>query len=60
MQYDEFKSYAEIVLGNPPFIGDIPTVGKYKFPQLARVNYLPEEPVYPFNYLKSTVEKGCY
>ena len=46
MQYDEFKSYAEIVLGNPPFIGDIPTVGKYKFPQLARVNYLPEEPVY--------------
>lgn len=60
MQYDEFKSYAEIVLGKPPFIGDIPTVGKYKFPQLARVNYLPEEPVYPFNYLKSTVEKGCY
>ena len=60
MQYDEFKSYAEIVLCNQPFAGDIPTVGKYKFPKLTQVNYLPEEPVYPFNYLKSTVEKGCY
>ena len=60
MQYDEFKSYAEMVLCNPPFAGDIPMVGKYHFPQLAKVNYLLEEPVYPFNYLKSTVKKGCY
>lgn len=36
------------------------TVGKYNFPRLAQVNYIPEEPVYPFNYLKSTVTKGFY
>ncbi|MBE8952831.1 MAG: hypothetical protein SR1Q7_06775 [Quinella sp. 1Q7] len=39
----------------PPISGDIPTTGKYNFPQLAQVNYLPEEPVYPLNYLKSTL-----
>lgn len=44
----------------PPISGDIPTTGKYNFPQLAQVNYLPEEPVYPLNYLKSTLTKGRY
>ncbi len=33
---------------------------QYNFPQLAQVKYLPEEPVYPLNYLKSTVKKGRY
>lgn len=60
MERDEFKTYLEINLCVPPVSGDIPTAGKYNFPQLARVNYLPEEPVYPFNYLKSTVTKGRY
>lgn len=60
MELDEFKTYLEINLCVPPVSGDIPTAGKYNFPQLARVNYLPEEPVYPFNYLKSTVTKGRY
>lgn len=60
MEYAEFKSYIEIRLCVPPVSGDIPTTGKYDFPQLAQVNYLPEEPVLPFNYLKSTVTKGRY
>ena len=60
MERDEFKTNLEINLCVPPVSGDIPTAGKYNFPQLARVNYLPEEPVYPFNYLKSTVTKGRY
>jgi|GEM_PF-1879833 len=60
MQYDEFKSYMEIMLCQTPFEGDIPMVGKYNFPQLDKVNYIPEEPAYPFNYLKSTVTKGSY
>ena len=60
MERDEFKTYLEINLCLPPVSGDIPTTGKYNFPQLARVNYLPEAPVYPFNYLKSTVTKGRY
>lgn len=60
MDYDEFKSWLEILLCNSPVKGDYPTAGKYKFPQLAQVNYLPEEPVYPFNYLKSTLTKGHY
>lgn len=60
MQADEFKSYIEIMLCKPPFVGDIPTVGKYNFPQLEQINYIPEEPAYPLNYLKSTVTKGNY
>ncbi|MBQ9497669.1 MAG: DUF4417 domain-containing protein, partial [Selenomonadaceae bacterium] len=60
MDYDEFKSWLEILLCNPPVEGDYPTTGKYNFPQLAQVNYIPEEPVYPLNYLKSTVAKGRY
>ena len=60
MEHDEFKSYLEINLCIPPVSGDIPTTGKYNFPQLAQVNYFPEEPVYPFNYLKSKVAKGRY
>lgn len=59
-EFNEFKTYLEINLCIPPVLGDIPTTGKYNFPQLERVNYLPEEPVYPFNYLKSTVTKGRY
>lgn len=60
MKTDEFKSCFAINLCTPPFSGDVPTTGKYNFPQLAQVNCLPEEPVYTFNYLKSTVTKGRY
>lgn len=60
MQRGEYKSLFEIFLCTPPISGDILTTGKYNFPQLAQVNYLPEEPVYPLNYLKSTVKKGRY
>ena len=51
-----------LVSWTKPISGDIPTTGKYNFPQLARVNYLPEETVYPFNYLKSIFphRKGCF
>lgn len=60
MQNDEFKSWLEIKLCSPPISEDFPTTGRYNFPQLSAVNYLPQEPVYPFNYLKSTVKKGRY
>ena len=60
MIWDDIKYWLEVKLCDPPFSGDFPTVGKYNFPQLAQVNCLPEEPVYPFNYLKSTVPKERY
>ena len=40
--------------------GNFLKTGKYNFPQLAQVNYIPELPVLPFNYLKSTVDEGGY
>ena len=39
---------------------DFPKTGKYDFPQIAPVNYLPEEPVFPFNHLRSKSKKGSY
>lgn len=60
MKIEELKYWLEMRLSVPPISGDFPTAGKYNFPQLAPVNCLPEEPVYPFNYLKSTVKKGQY
>ena len=60
MDFDETKSFLEMKFCKPPVSGDIPTTGKHKFPQLAQVNYIPEEPVYTFNHLKSKVKEGCY
>ena len=60
MKLSEFKFLVEKFLCEPPFTGDFPTTGKYGFPQLAKVNLLPETPVLPFNYLKSTVKKARY
>lgn len=51
MTLEEIKFWIEKCLCKPPFSGDFPATGKYNFPQLARTNYLPEEPVLPFNYL---------
>ncbi len=60
MTWDEIKYWAEKIFCKPPFSGDFPTTGKYNFPQLAQVNFLPEEPVRPFNYLKSTPDRENY
>ena len=60
MERNEFNYFIEHLLSKSPIEGNIQTVGKYDFPQLSQLNYLPELPVYPFNYLKSTVAKGRY
>lgn len=60
MQFEEFKLYIKRRLCKEFLRDDVPLTGKYNFPQLAPVNYLPEEPVLPFNYLKSSVKKGRY
>ena len=60
MKFEEVKFWLEKCLCNLPVSGDFPTTGKYNFPQLAQVNYLPEEPVLPFNYLKSTTDRENY
>lgn len=60
MRWSDFKFFAEHMLSDEPWEGDFPTAGKYKFPQLAPVNYLPELPVFPINYLKSKSDKGRY
>lgn len=60
MNLSEFKFWLEKHLCNPPFSGDFPTTGKYDFPQLAQINFLPEEPALPFNYLKSTPYRENY
>ena len=51
MERNEFNYFTEHLLSKSPIEGNIPTVGKYDFPQLSQLNYLPELPVYPFNYL---------
>lgn len=58
--WNEIKYWLEKCLCKTPFSGDFPTTGKYAFPQLMRVNYLPKEPVLPFNYLKSTYDRKNY
>ena len=60
MNWDELKYFTEKLLGQPPFEGDFLTVGKHGFPQPARTNFLPEEPVLPINYLKSTKGRENY
>ena len=60
MNFDELKYFIEKKLGKPPFEGNFPAVGKYGFPQLAQTNFIPEKPVLPINYLKSTKDKGNY
>lgn len=60
MEFEEFKLYVKRRLSQEFLPDDVPLTGKYDFPQLASVNYLPEEPVLPFNYLKSSVKKGRY
>lgn len=57
MEINEIKYFLEHCLSKSPIEGNIPNVGKYNFPQLSQVNYLPELPIYPFNYLKSTFSK---
>ncbi|MBQ6975787.1 MAG: DUF4417 domain-containing protein, partial [Selenomonadaceae bacterium] len=60
MDEDNFKYWIEKRLAQPPFEGDFPAVEKYGFPQLAQVNYIPEEPVLPINYLKSIKDRENY
>lgn len=60
MDFNEIKYFVEHSLGNAPVEGNFPTTGKYNFAQLSPTNYLPEIPIYPINYLKSTVSKGLY
>ena len=50
----------EHALSRKPWGSDFPAVGKHNFPQLAQVNYLPEQPVFPINHLKSMSDKGRY
>ena len=58
--WDEAKLFIKRELSKAPYESDFPKVGKYNFPQLAQTKYLPELPVFPFNYLKSTFQKGRY
>ena len=37
--------------------GDAELVGKYGFPKLKKVNFIPEMPVLPFNYLTSAMQR---
>lgn len=60
MNWDEFKLFVKRRLCKDFLSGDVPVAGKYGFPQLAQVKYLPEKPAYPFNYLKSKVKEGRY
>ena len=60
MLLNEIKSWFEIRLCKAPIIGALTTAGKYNFPQLAQTNYLPEEPVFTFNHLKSKSKEGRY
>ena len=53
MDRDECKFWYEALFCQAPWSDDFPATGKYDFPQLAQVNCLPKEPVYPFNYLRS-------
>lgn len=60
MKLDDIKYFFEHNLTNGPIKDNFPTTGKHNFPKLSSVNCLPENPVYPFNHLKSHVEKGNY
>ncbi len=60
MNWNEVKYWGEKLLCDAPFSGEFPTTGKYNFPKLEKVNYLPEEPVLPFNYLRSTADRENY
>lgn len=60
MNWDELKFYFEKCLSTQPFEGEFPTVGKYGFPQIAQTNLIPEDPVLPINFLKSTKDRQKY
>lgn len=60
MSWEQIKYWTKKYLTKDLLHGDFLTTGKYNFPQLAQVNFIPELPVLPFNYLKSTVDEGRY
>lgn len=57
---DELNLLAKRTLSEYPINGKFPVTGKYNFPQLAQINYLPVGIVYPFNHIKSLSKIGSY